>query len=163
MAKLCGGADLMKIPTMTSYTVAQIIAETGTDLSKWPSAKHFTAWLGLAPGAKDSGKKKRNQKRFRGAAGQLFCLAARSLARSKYLALGGFYRRIRGKRGGQVANIAAARKIAEMFYLTLTKGWNYLEMGLEAYEKKYQKQMVRFLQKKAQELGMKLLVEPTTT
>lgn len=160
MAKLCGGADLLKIPTMTSYTVGQIIAETGTDLSKWPTAKHFTAWLGLAPGAKDSGKKKRNQKRFRGAAGQLFCVAARSLARSKYLALGGFYRRIRGKRGGQVANIAAARKIAEMFYLTLTKGWNYVEMGLEAYEKKYKEQMVKFLEKKAQELGMKLLPEP---
>lgn len=160
IAKLCNGADLQKIPTMTSYTVARIIAEIGTDMSKWATVKKFTAWLGLAPGAKSSGKSKRSQKRFRGEAGKLFCLAARSLANSKYLALGGFYRRIRGKRGGQVANIAAARKIATMFYNTLTKGWKYVEMGLEAYETKCREQTIQFLRKKAKEFGMQLIPEP---
>lgn len=160
LARLCGGADLQKIPTLTAYTVGQLIAEVGTDMSRWPTPKHFTAWLGLAPGARDSGKKKGNQKRFRGHAGRLFCVAAQSLARSKYLALGGFYRRIRGKRGGQVADIAAARKVATLFYLTLTKGWNYVETGLEAYEKRYKEQCVARLKKQAQLLGLALVPEP---
>jgi hypothetical protein len=45
----------------------------------------------------------------------MFCLMARSLARSKDIALGGFYRRMADRRGGLIANIALARKLAILF------------------------------------------------
>lgn len=160
MLALTGGQDLTRIPCLTDYSVMQLLAEVGTDMTCWKDAKHFTAWLGLAPGSRQSGKTKKSQPRFRGKAGRLFCVIAQSLAQSKYLALGGFYRRIRGRRGGQIANIAAARKLAVLFYNTLRHGWKYVEQGLAEYEKKYREQSLKRLRVAAKRFGMQLIPEP---
>jgi transposase len=160
MIRITGGCDLSQLPCLTSYSTMQIIAEVGTDMTRWENAKHFTAWLGVAPGSRQSGKTKKRQPRFRGRAGRLFCVVAQSLARSKYLALGGFYRRVRGKRGGQIANIAAARKLAVLFYNTLRFGWAYVEQGLVEYEKKYKEQQLKRLKSAAKALGMQVIAEP---
>ena len=161
MVRITGGHDLSQLPCLTSYSIMQIIAEVGTDMTCWKNAKHFTAWLGVAPGSRQSGKTRKSQPRFRGKAGRLFCVVSQSLARSKYLALGGFYRRIRGRRGGQVANIAAARKLAVLFYNTLRFGWAYVEQGLAEYERKYKERYIKHLRATAKHLGMQLLPEPT--
>ena len=50
--------DATQISGVTDYTWMQLLAETGSDLSRWPSEKHFTSWLGLSPGQNNSGKKK---------------------------------------------------------------------------------------------------------
>jgi hypothetical protein len=50
LAQMCGGRDLTQLPAHTHYGVLQPIGEVGTDLTKWPTEKHFTAWTGLAPG-----------------------------------------------------------------------------------------------------------------
>jgi transposase len=163
MISITGGRDLSQLPCLTSYSIMQIIAEVGTDMTRWQSAKHFTAWLGVAPGSRQSGKTRKSQPRFRGKAGRLFCVVSQSLAQSKYLSLGGFYRRIRGRRGGQVANIAAARKLAVLFYNTLRHGWDYVEKGLLEYEKKYNEQYLKRLQADAKRLGMQLIPEPAAT
>jgi transposase len=160
MLTLTNGQDLTQLPCLTDYSIMQLLAEVGTDMTCWKDAKHFTAWLGLAPGSRQSGKTKKSQPRFRGKAGRLFCVIAQSLAQSKYLALGGFYRRIRGRRGGQVANIAAARKLAVLFYNTLRHGWKYVEQGLAEYEKRYREQSLKRLQKTAKRFGMQLIPEP---
>jgi transposase len=49
------GADLTQIHGFGPYTVLRLVAECGDDMSKWPTAKHFTSWLSLAPGNKVSG------------------------------------------------------------------------------------------------------------
>ena len=43
------GADLTQIDAIGPYTALKIIAEIGTDMSRWPTYKHFTSWLTLAP------------------------------------------------------------------------------------------------------------------
>jgi transposase len=153
------GADLSALPCLSAYSQMLILSEVGTDMSRWATAQHFVSWLGLAPGSRHSGKRRRNQKRFRGAAGKMFCVIARSLGRSKYLALAGFYRRLRSTRGGQVANIACARKIAILFYNALKHGLNYVEQGLETYEKKYREQAIKRMKRAAAHFGL-TLVEP---
>ena len=160
MIRLTGGRDLSQLPCLTHYSALRLVAEVGTDMTRWQNDKHFTAWLGLAPASRQSGKTKKRQPRFRGKAGRLFCVVAQSLARSKYLALGAFYRRIRARRGGQVANIAAARKLAVLFYNTLKHGWAYVEQGLVEYERKYKEQSLKRLRAAAQNLGMQLVPEP---
>lgn len=157
------GADLTALPCVTAYSQMLILAEVGTDMSPWPTVKHFTAWLGLSPGRRDSGKRKRSQKRFRGTAGKLFCVIARSLAQSKHLALAGFYRRLRATRGGQVANVAAARKIATLFYNALKFGLAYVEQGLQAYEQKYKEQAKQRFMKAAKRFGLVLADQSVTT
>lgn len=153
------GVDLSALPCISAYGQMLILAEVGTDMSRWPTHKHFVSWLGLSPGSRHSGKRKKNQKRYRGAAGRLFCVLVRSIGRSKYLAITGFYHRIKSKHGGQVANIACARKIAVLFYNALRFGLKYVEQGLEHYEKQYRERNLRGLRKAAARFGYTLTAE----
>lgn len=82
LVHLCGGADATQLPGMADYSLLQIIGEVGTDLKKWPTEKPFTAWTGLAPAARQSGKRRGRESRHCNRAGQLFCTMARSLANS---------------------------------------------------------------------------------
>ncbi|TCG05783.1 hypothetical protein BZM27_31080 [Paraburkholderia steynii] len=51
------GVDLTQIDGIGPYLAVRLVAECGTDLSRWPTAKHFTSWLTLSPGCKVSGGK----------------------------------------------------------------------------------------------------------
>lgn len=156
--KLCGGKDPTAIPGISDYTLLQLIAETGTDLSThWKTDKQFTAWAGLAPGTRQSGKRRRTEKRFRNRAGRIFCVIARAVGQTTDKALGGSYRRMRARRGAAVANVALARKIARMFWQVLVHGITYVEQGLKKYQDRVQKTEQAYLQKLAKKHGMVLL------
>jgi transposase len=157
LCKLCGGKDLTVLPAHTDYSLLQLIGEVGINLSQWSTEKHFSAWLGLAPGSHQSGKRKGSVRRKRNRAGRLFCMMARSLARSKNIALGGFYRRMAGRRGGLVANIALARKLAVLFWRVMVKGLEYAEAGLKAYEEQVLETKRRALCRLAKQLGRVVL------
>jgi transposase len=155
--RLCGNKDLTVLPGVADYVLLLLIAEIGTDLDKhWKTEKQFTAWLGLAPGSRQSGKRRGSQKRGRNRAGRLFCVIARSVGRSVDKALGGFYRRLKGRRGGLVANLALARKLAELFWRLMVHGIDYVEHGLKKYEEKLAQTEQRLLQKLARKYGMVL-------
>ena len=139
-----------------------ILSEIGVDMSRWAGVKPFTAWLGLAPASRQSGNRKRRQKRHGGMAGRIFCLAAQSMARAKKSWLGSFYRRLSATRSKAVALKATARKIAMLFYLVLTKGWAYVEKGLERYEQNYREMQLRRLQSLARELEVVVTMQKIT-
>ena len=162
LTQMCGGKDLTVLPAHTEYSVLQILSEVGTDLTKWRTEKHFTAWTGLAPGSRQSGKRKGAVKRHRNRTGRLFCVIARSLARSKDIALGGFYRRLAARRGGLVANIALARKLACLFWRVMVKGMDYVEHGLARYEANVLETKQRTLRRLAKQLGQQLVPIPVT-
>ena len=112
LQRMCDGKDATTLPAHSEYTVLQLVGEVGTDLTRWPTDKHFASCTGLAPGSAQSGKRTVAVKRRRNRAGQIFCVMARALACSKYIALGGYYRRMAERRGGLVANKALAHKLA---------------------------------------------------
>ena len=157
LAQMCGGRDLTKLPALSSYGVLQLIGEVGTDLSAWPTEKHFTAWTGLAPGSHDSGKRRKGVRRGRNRTGRLFCMMAQSLIRSRDIALGGFYRRLAARRGGLVATKALARKLAAWFWRVMVKGDDYVEQGLARYEEQVRQSKERALKRLARELGRELV------
>jgi len=80
-----------------------------------------------------------------------------SIANSKYLALKGFYYRIKSKHGPKAAIKATARKLAVLFYRYMTIGIDYVEVGLKEYEKRYQEQVFKGISKKASALGYQLI------
>jgi transposase len=162
LTHICDGHDLTILPGHTEYSVLQLIGEVGTDLTKWHTEKHFTSWLNLAPGTHQSGKRKRSVKRKRNRAGRLFCVMARSLARSKHIALGGYYRRMAARRGGLIANVALARKLATLFWRVMVKGIDYVEHGLQDYETKVLQTKQRALRRLAQQLGVDITPVPGT-
>ena len=87
----------------------------------------------------------------------MFCMLASSLARSKTIALGAFYRRLAGRRGKAVANKALARKLAAWFWRVMVKGDDYVEKGIADYEAQVRKGKERALRRLASELGQRLM------
>lgn len=154
---MCDGKDATTLPAHSEYTVLQLVSEVGTDLTRWPTEKHFSSWLGLAPGSAQSGKRRTAVKRRRNRAGQIFCVMARALARSKYIALGGYYRQMAARRGGLVANKALAHKLAILFWRVMVKGMDYVEKGLAHYEAQVLETRKRLLRSLAKQLGQQLV------
>ena len=151
---LTGGKDLNVLPGLTDYTLLRLISEVGTDMCRWKSAAHFTSWLCLTPRKAQSGKRARRLRgRPKTRAAQILRVAARAVGNSKYLALAGFYRRIRGRASAAVANVAVARKLGVLFYNCLRYGLHYVEQGLAQYEEHFKQRTVQRLNHSAKKLG----------
>lgn len=158
LIKVHDGKNPTVLPGISDMTVLKLTAELGCDYTKWPSEKHFTSWLGLSPRKHQSGKTNKTQRRkVNSKAGQIFKESAMSIANSKYLALKGFYYRIKSQHGAKAAIKATARKIAVLYYKYMTLGINYVEIGLSSYEKNYQEQIVKNLTRKATRFGYQLI------
>jgi len=158
LERLTGGVNLSVLPGMTAYNSLQLLAEIGTDMSRWPTEKHFTSWLGISPGSHKSGKKKGESrtKRLGTSASTILRVAARNIGRSK-TALGGFYRRISSIKDAPTAITATARKLAVQIYNLLKFKKEYHEYGSKEYEDRYNKLRFKNLEKKADKLGYKLV------
>lgn len=135
----------------------QLLAETGFDLTRWPSEKHFTSWLGLSPGQNNSGKMRKNvKKKGRPKAGQIFRVIAQGLINSKDVALGSFGRRLRGRKGAQVAIKAMARKLAVLYWRVMVKGLDYAEKGIQQYEEQLMLNKMKTVNRLAKELSLEV-------
>ena len=160
------GKDITKIDGFGPYLSLKLIAECGDDLSAWPSAKHFTSWLGLAPNNKISGGKvlSSRTRRSGGRAAALLRLAAVTVGRTD-TALGAFYRRLSARIGKAKAVTATARKIAVLFYNAVRHGMEYVDPGASFYEVQYRKRVVDNLHRRAKAFGFALhpLEPPTPT
>jgi hypothetical protein len=152
------GVDLVAVMGLQESTVQTIIAETGTNMSRWRSVKHFCSWLGLAPHNDISGGKVLRSKALkqRNRAGQAFRMAAQSLMHSN-CAYGAFFRRLAAHIGVEQAIVATAHKIARTVYAMLKNRVPYQEMGAEEYEHRYRQRLIARLRKKAHALGFQLL------
>jgi hypothetical protein len=155
------GVDLTDIHGLGPSLALKLIGECGTDLRAWPSAKHFTSWLCLAPGNKISGGKVLSSRTRRSSsrAAALLRLAATTVGRSD-TALGAFYRRLSSRAGKAKAVTATARKIAVLFYNTLRHGMNYKDPGANHYEQQYRSRVFANLQRRAKSLGFLLQAIP---
>ena len=157
------GVDFTTIPGLSELTVQTIVSETGLDMDKWKTEQHFASWLGFSPTNKTTGGKvfDTRTRKVKNRASAAFRMAALNLGRGK-TAIAGFYRRMKGRLGTPKAITATARKLACMFYRLLKYGQEYVEGGVEAYEKKYQETMVINLQKQAARLGFNVVkTEPS--
>jgi transposase len=151
------GVDLTRIDGLGPYLALKLVGECGTNLSAWPSAKHFTSWLALAPHNKISGGKVLSSKtrRTSNRAASLLRLAAGTVGRTD-TALGAFYRRLSARVGKAKAITATARKIAVLFYNTLRHGMVYADPGASYYEDRYKQRVLANLERRAKSLGFVL-------
>ena len=158
LLQLSEGKDPINIAGITDYSFLQIMSEVGTSMDAWPTEKHFTSWLKLAPMKASSGKmSKRITMKRHNNAGQLFRNLAQGILTSKHLALGSFGRRIRSRRGSSVAIKAIARKIATYYYRVMTKGTEFVEKGIEQYEQYLKELQLKQLNKMALKHNLQLV------
>jgi transposase len=151
------GVDLTVLEGIDANTALVILSEVGRDVSRFPTAKHFSSWLGLSPQHQGSGGKIRSRRVRHGAsrAGRTFRLAVLGCHHAKH-ALGAFYRRIQARAGAAKAIVATARKLAERVYRLLKYGAEYVCQEMEAYEAAYRKRLLKGLARRAAEMGYRL-------
>lgn len=151
------GVDLVAVHGLSTSLAQTIIAEIGTDMTKFPTAKHFCSWLGLAPHNDISGGKvlKSYTLKTHNRAGQAFRQAAAAVARSD-CAFGAFYRRLKSRLGPAQAIVATAHKIARVVYHMLKFKVDYEGVKAADYDRRFREQEIKYLQRKAARLGFTL-------
>lgn len=151
------GTDLTQIHGIGPFLALRLVGECGTDLSRWPTAKHFTSWLTLSPGCKISGGKvlSAHTRKTSNRVTATLRLAAVTVGKS-HTALGAFYRRLAARIGNAKAVTATARKIAVLFYNAMRFGMDYRDPGADYYEQQYRDRVIKQLHRRAAQFGFTL-------
>jgi len=148
------------IPGVARRTAEVIVAEIGTDMSRFPSAEDLSAWAGVAPGNHESagkrysGKTRKGNQTLRTALTQAAHAATRT---HTYLAAQ--YRRLAGRRGKKRAILAVAHSILVMAYHMLTRKEPYREAGADYFDQRKPETTVKYLQKRLEALGYQVLLQ----
>jgi transposase len=132
-------------------------------MSRWPTEKHFTSWLTLAPHNKISGGRLLSSKTQPSAnrAAAILRMAAMNLLGRSDTALGAFYRRLAYRVGKAKAITATARKLAILVHRTLREGLVYQDPGAAAYDAQHRVRVLHRLRQRAAHLGFSLLNRET--
>ncbi|MDP2755604.1 MAG: IS110 family transposase [Nitrospirota bacterium] len=156
--KRISGVDLSVVDGFGVSLAQTVIMEVGTDMSKFPTEKHFCSWLGLAPKHEISGAKvlKNRTLKTKNRAGQAFRMAAQSVKRSDCV-FGSLFRRLRSRLDNRQATVACAHAIARVVYRMLKYKAEYETISVEEYEAKYKEQQIKYMKKKAAKLGFQLV------
>lgn len=155
------GVDLTLIPGLGAKNLESLVAEVGLNLDKFRSEKAFASWAGLAPkNFITGGKRHRAPQSGASRVGQIFRVAALTLASSKS-ALGGYYRRMRARKGPSFAMAATAHKLAKLFFHLLTTGQQHVERGADYYEKRFRARRIQAALKLLKEEGLVPQLMPT--
>jgi transposase len=151
------GLDLTEIDGIDALTLQKVLSETGADMSKWPTVKHFTSWLHLCPNNKITGGKvkQRGVQPTQNRASTALRVAAASLKGSDS-ALGAYFRRMRARLGTPAAITATAHKLARILYHLLKYRQPYHDFGADHYEQQYRVRVLRNLNHRAAKLGFRL-------
>jgi transposase len=157
LIRICG-VDLAAVDGISVSLAQTILSEIGTDMSKWPTVKHFCSWLGLAPRNDVTGGKIIRSRTYKtkNRASQAFRLAASSVTRAD-CAFGAFYRRKKSQLGPAQAIVATAHMIARVVYFLLKNQVQYFHVSAKSYDQRYREQQIRYLRRKAAKLGFQLI------
>jgi len=152
------GVDLTTIPGISVLHVQTILAELGSDMSKFRSSGAFSSWMGLCPDNDISGGKVlwSGTRKVKNRIALTLRMAAQSLQQSQS-ALGEFYRRMRAKLGAPKAITATAHKLARIVYHLLTTRQPYDDSVFAKAEERYRKRTENRLKAQAQALGFTLV------
>jgi len=159
--KRISGVDISLVDGMGVSLAQTVIMECGTDMSKFPTEKHFCAWLGLAPKHEISGNKvlKNSTLKTKNRAGQAFRMAAQSVKQAD-CQFGVLYRRLRARLGPAQATVATAHAIARVVYRMLKYQVEYDPLSVNEYQKQYEEQQIKYMKKRAAKLGYQLVPAP---
>lgn len=154
---------LMTIPGIQRLTAEVIVAETGADMSRFPTPGHLAAWAGVAPASHESaGKRKpagtrKGQRWLR----RHLIEAARAAARTKNTYLSAHYRNIARRRGPNKAVVALANTMITICWHLLTTGATYQDLGADHVHTVDRDAKARRLTRQLEQLGFTINIEDT--
>jgi transposase len=153
------GVDLSLVDGMGVSLAQTVTMEVGSNAGeKFPTEKHFCAWLGLAPKHDITGGKVLSNRtlKTKNRAGQAFRLAANSVKKAD-CPFGAMYRRLRSRLGPAQATVATAHAIARVVYKMLKYKVEYDPLSVNEYQQKYEAQQVKYMKKRAAKFGYQLV------
>ena len=153
---------LSTIPGVSNLVASVLIAEIGTDMSRFPSANHLISWAGLCPRMDESAGKRRNTRLRPGARWLRSTLvhAAWPAARSKGTYLQAQFLRLKSRRGPKKAAVAVAASILTAAYHILRdEGVVYLDLGGDYFDRRDKNRAARRLVKRLHDLGFTVTLE----
>jgi len=153
------GVDLSLVDGFGVSLAQTVTMEVGSNVGeKFPTEKHFSAWLGVAPKHDITGGKvlSNHTLKTKNRAGQAFRMAAQSVKKAD-CPFGVLYRRLRSRLGPAQATVATAHAIARVVYKMLKYKVEYDPLSVNEYQKQYEEQQVKYMKKKAAKLGFQLI------
>ena len=156
--KMTGGIDLMAIPAVGRNVLLILMSEVGFDLSKFKTAKNFTAWLSLSPNNRISGGRILSSKTFKrkNRLSEALQLSANVIGNMKDNPLSEFFHRIAYKKGRMHAITATARKLAVIIWNMLTKKEQFSYISNDDYKEQIRQNKVNKVQKLIKSTGISL-------
>ncbi len=155
-------AYLDTIPGVNRRIAQIIVAEIGTDLGRFPSAKHLASWAGIGPGNHERAGKRRSGRTRKGSRWlrQALTEAAHGAAHTKQTYLAALYQRIAARRGRKKAIIAVAHAILVIVYHLLTRREPYRDLGVNYFDERERQEVERRLVRRLQRLGYEVTLQP---
>ena len=155
-------ARLDGIPGVGPATAEVLLAEIGTDMSRFPSAGHLAAWAGMCPGNYESAGKRRKGKTRKGSKWLRTALleAARAAARKKESYLAAQYHRLVPRLGKKKAAVAVGHSILRIVYYLLQRETTYQELGASYFDARHRDRVERRLVHRLEKLGFEVTLTP---
>ncbi len=149
------------IPGVGRTGAEDVLTETGTDMSRFPSADHFCSWARVAPGNNESAGKRKSGSTGHGNRWLRSALvqAARAAARSKDSYLAAQYRRIAARRGGKRAAIAVAHTVLRIIYFLLVRQTSYHDLGRLYFDERDRLRTMRQAMRRIERLGYRVTLD----
>lgn len=153
------------IPGVGTEIAQTMVAESGTDMTRFPSDRHLASWAGWCPGNHQragqrlSGRIRHGNHHLRTA----LVPAAWAATRTKHTYLAAQYQRLVKRKGKQKALVAVAHSILVMVYHILQRQENYHELGGDYFDRQDQQQQQQRLVRQLQTLGLQVTVTPLPT
>jgi len=153
---------LQTIPGVKQRTAEVIVAETGADMSRFPSDGHLCSWAGVCPGQEESAGKRRVTRTRHGNPALRMALieAATAASRTKATALSALYQRIKRRRGHQRAVVAVAHQILTIAYHILARDTTYEELGANYFQQRHRDRSIRRHVQQLEQLGYHVTIAP---
>ena len=152
---------LCTVPGVGRKTAESIVAEVGTDMSRFPTYKHLASWAGICPGNHESAGKRNSGKTRKGskALREALVEGARAAARTRDTYLASQYHRLAARRGGKKATIAVAHTILIIAYKLIAHGGVYHDLGSNYFDELDRERVSKRLIKRLEALGYSVTVE----
>jgi transposase len=160
--------SLLPVPGLDRLTIEVIVAETGADMTRFPTPGDLASWVGLCPGSYESAGKRRRVATTSGNQWLRRALveSARAAARTKRSYFGSHYRQIARRRGPNKAAVAVAHSLIELVWHLLSTGEVYKDLGEDYFTKRQDpERRARRLVAQLEELGFTVTLQaaPATT
>jgi transposase len=163
-AALTAAGRLAEIPGVSQKLAMAIIAETGLDMTRFPTPGHLASWAGLAPVARQSGPRSRKPKKGQGDAYlRGYCTQAANGAARTDTFLGERLRRLSRRLGGNRAKCAVARSILVIiWHLLADPSARFADLGPDWHARKGDRdRKIRAHLRQLQALGLDVTITPT--